>query len=131
MEYLTSFAHYGEDFRILRRCTNQFFNSRNYESLCPLVAEQVEILLKNLLYEPKKFDHHIDRWGIFYAEVLVLSYCSMAAGALVKKTYGIDILSSEDVYANLASEAKKAILSLGVMGLTPVDLLPARESCEL
>lgn len=55
----------------------------------------------------------------------------MAAGALVKKTYGIDILSSEDVYANLASEAKKAILSLGVMGLTPVDLLPARESCEL
>ena len=54
----------------------------------------------------------------------------MAAGTVVKTTYGYDIKSNEDSYNKLAIEAVSAVASLGLSGLTAVDLFPIRESCE-
>lgn len=59
---LLAFTHYGNEFRILRRQITQYFNSKNSESLYPLLADQVKIILKNLLYEPEKFEEHFDRF---------------------------------------------------------------------
>lgn len=54
----------------------------------------------------------------------------MAAGTVVKTTYGYDIQTNEDAYNKLAIEAVSAVASLGLNGLTAVDLFPFRESCE-
>lgn len=62
MGYFLALIRYGDDFRTLRAYITQFFNSRKYISLNPLVAEQVRILLKNLLEKPTDFEHHLDRY---------------------------------------------------------------------
>lgn len=43
---------------------------------------------------------------------------------MVKSTYGHDIKSNEDAYNKLAIEAFSAVFSLGLNGLTSVDLVP-------
>lgn len=64
MEHFLGFLRYGDDFRLARRFISQYFNSREHVYLYPLLAEQVKILLKNLLNDPDKFESHIDRWAI-------------------------------------------------------------------
>ena len=61
MEHFLAFLRYGNDFRISRRLISQYFNSREYVYLYPLLADQVKILLKNLLEDPDKFESHLDR----------------------------------------------------------------------
>ena len=61
MEHFLAFLHYNDDFRTARRYISQYFNSRAYASLYPLVADQVKILLKNLLEDPDNFESHVDR----------------------------------------------------------------------
>lgn len=53
----------------------------------------------------------------------------VSAGTILKSTYGIDMQSKEGCVINeLAIEANSALVSLGVNGLTAVDLVPIRET---
>ena len=52
----------------------------------------------------------------------------LTSGTVVKSTYGHDIKSNDDDYVKMASEAVIAATSLGMMGLTPLDFVPIRES---
>lgn len=58
----------------------------------------------------------------------IYSIARMAAATMVKTTYDYDIQSNEDTYNKLASEAISAASSLGLNGLTVVDIFPHRKS---
>lgn len=51
----------------------------------------------------------------------------LASGTIVKSTYGFDILSNDDAFNKLAIEAFTAVFSLGLNGLTSLDLVPLCE----
>lgn len=61
MENFIAFLRYGDEFRLTRRYMSQYFNSREHVHLYPLLADQVLILLKNLLDSPEEFESHLDR----------------------------------------------------------------------
>lgn len=61
MEHFPVLLRYGDDFRTTRRNISQYFNSRAYVHLYPLFANQIKILLKNLLECPENFESHLDR----------------------------------------------------------------------
>lgn len=64
-----------------------------------------------------------------YTHIAGHSYASrLAAGAMVKSTYGFEIQSSDDAYVRLAIEALTSVVSLGLIGATTVDVLPF---CEI
>lgn len=52
----------------------------------------------------------------------------LSAATIAKITYGYDVKSNEDAYTKLSSEAISSVLSLGLNGLTTVDIFPFRES---
>ena len=52
----------------------------------------------------------------------------MSSGIIVKSTYGYDIISSDDEYIKLAIRTAEELTSLGVPGLTVVDMFPLRTS---
>lgn len=61
LEFFTGFIRYGDDFRMLRRFTTQYFNSHDHYKMYPLLQTQVKILLRNLLESPYDFDAHLAR----------------------------------------------------------------------
>ena len=46
---------------------------------------------------------------------------------MVKSAYGYDIQSNDDPYVKLAIDAFSSVFSLGLFGMTVVDMLPIRE----
>ncbi|KAH8114934.1 cytochrome P450 [Phellopilus nigrolimitatus] len=92
-----------------RRFMQQYLSPQAVISLRPLQAEQVRILLKNLLDCPEEFRNHINQ---------------MSSASLVKFTYGHDIVSGEDKFVNLAIDQSSRGSAAGVPGMTPVDLFP-------
>lgn len=61
MEHLLAFVRYGDEFRLGRRYISQFFNSREYVNLYPILEDQVKILIQNLYNSPEHFSAHLDR----------------------------------------------------------------------
>ncbi|KAH8114938.1 cytochrome P450 [Phellopilus nigrolimitatus] len=108
-KYMLPFIRYGDRFRTQRRLMQQYLNSHAVISLRPLQAEQVSILLKNLLNCPEEFRHHINQ---------------MSTAGLVKFTYGHNIVSGEDKFINLAVDATSRGTAAGIPGMTPVDIFP-------
>ncbi|KAH8114930.1 cytochrome P450 [Phellopilus nigrolimitatus] len=103
------FVPYGDRFRTQRRFIQQYLNSHAVVSFRPLQAEQVSILLKNLLNIPEEFRHHINQ---------------MSSAGLVKLTYGHNIVSGDDKFVNLAIDSTSRGSAAGIPGMTPVDIFP-------
>lgn len=96
----------------------------------PLLQAQVTVLLRNLLETPQKFEAHLDRRISCTYPPMPKPDCfiyRMLASTIVKSTYNYDIQSNEDAYNKLASEAASAVVSLGLNGLTLVDIFPSRK----
>ncbi|KAH8114941.1 cytochrome P450 [Phellopilus nigrolimitatus] len=109
LKYMLPNLPYGDRSRTQRRLMQQYLSPQAVNSLRPLQAEQVRILLKNLLDFPEEFRHHINQ---------------MSSASLVKFTYGHDIVSGEDKFVNLAIDATSRGTAAGIPGMTPVDLFP-------
>ena len=54
----------------------------------------------------------------------------MTSATIVKLTYGHEILTNNDSYIRLTTEAVGSLVQLGVTGMTLVDLFPIRKSQE-
>lgn len=111
----------------------QYLSSHAVVSLRPLQAEQISILLKNLLNCPEEFRNHINQ---LVAEMLlfvaVISRLSrMSAAGLMKLTYGHNIVSGNDKFVSLAIDTTTRGIAAGIPGMTPVDFFPIREHVEL
>lgn len=52
---------------------------------------------------------------------------SLAAGALVKLTYGYEALPTAEEYVKLATDASTSVMELGVTGMNLVDIFPSGE----
>ncbi|KAH8113801.1 cytochrome P450 [Phellopilus nigrolimitatus] len=107
--YQMSFLPYGDRFRTQRRFMQQYLNSHAVVSLRPLQAEQINILLKNLLNCPEEFRNHINQ---------------MSAAGLMKLTYGHNIVSGNDKFVSLAIDTTTRGIAAGIPGMTPVDFFP-------
>ncbi|KAH8114932.1 cytochrome P450 [Phellopilus nigrolimitatus] len=108
-KYFLTLLPYGDRFRAQRRLMQQYLNSHAVISLRPVQAEQVGIMLKNLLNCPEEFRHHINQ---------------MSSAVLVKVAYGHNIVSGEDKYISLAVDAMSRAVAAGIPGMTPVDVFP-------
>lgn len=54
----------------------------------------------------------------------------LSVATIAKITYGYEVKSNEDAFTKLSAEATTSVLSLGLSGLTTVDIFPFRESNE-
>ena len=121
---------YGDRFRKHRRLMSQVLNSQAVVAYRELQTNSTKGLLKSLLDSPERFDHHILRFVFadsFRCSNRHSSFHSQTYTTLMRMTYGISVVSDDDVLVAMIGETLNRVVSEGPPGTCMIDLFPFRE----
>ncbi|KAF8992545.1 cytochrome P450 [Cyathus striatus] len=103
------FLPYGKRFQKHRRLMHEYLHQKQRLSYQPLQTQQARRLAIQLMDNPLNFANHFQ----LYTTALI-----------VKMAYGRDIVSDDDPYISISSEALDNLIKCGPLGSTPVDFMP-------
>jgi len=100
---------YGQRWRNHRTLFHRHFRRQLTSNYHPVVLKETRVTLRNLLFSPEQYTHHIRR---------------TAAAIVMKISYGHDISDKGDVYVTIADKAMQGLGKAGIFGTFLVDYLP-------
>ncbi|KAF8885537.1 cytochrome P450 [Gymnopilus junonius] len=108
-EHDMAFFPYGKRFHQHRKMLNEYFNHEKCADYLPFQAVEAHRLVQRLLSHPEKFNDHLN-W--------------FATAVILRINYGHELISNNDPYFKVVSDAAYCIVHCATPGSNLVDLLP-------